>query len=154
KAAKAPRTVTHIGIGKGKVLEVASSRRVMGPDGKVKYVRYSSTKDEKIRAEPEGVIDPFVQALVFYDRDQPLSIITYYATHPQSYYGKGGVSCDFPGLARNRCERDVSWPKQIHFNGAGGNVTAGKYNDGSPANRMILADRLAIGMKEAYRSIK
>ena len=69
--------------------------RVMGPDGKVKYVRYSSTKDAKIRAEPEGVIDPYVHLLAFYDGETPLSIITYYATHPQSYYGKGGVSCDF-----------------------------------------------------------
>ena len=35
-------------------IDVASNRRVMGPDGKVKFVRYSSTKDAKIRAEPEG----------------------------------------------------------------------------------------------------
>jgi hypothetical protein len=45
-------------------------------------------------------------------------------------------------------------PLHIHFNGAGGNVTAGKYNDGSPENRMVLADRLAKGMKEGYESIK
>lgn len=154
KAAKNPQTVTHIGVGKAKVSEVASSRRVMGPDGKVKYVRYSSTKDAKIRAEPEGVIDPFVHALVFYNGEAAISILTYYATHPQSYYGKGGVSCDFPGLARNRCEREAAWPRHIHFNGAGGNVTAGKYNDGTPENRMILADRLAKGMKDVYASIK
>ena len=108
KAAKQPQTVTHIGVGKAKVVEVASNRRVMGPDGKVKYVRYSATKDPKIRAEPEGLIDPYVQALAFYNGEKPISVITYYATHPQSYYGKGGVSCDFPGLARNRCERDAS----------------------------------------------
>ncbi len=154
KAAKHPRTITHIGVGKAKVEEVASARRVMGPDGKVKYVRYSSTKDPKVRAEPEGVIDPYVHMLAFYDDKAPVSVLTYYATHPQSYYGKGGVSCDFPGLARNRCARDVSWPRHVHFNGAGGNVTAGKYNDGSPENRMILADRLAKGMKEAFASIK
>jgi len=153
KAAKTSRTITHIGVGKAKVEEVASARRVMGPDGKVKYVRYSASKDPKIRAEPEGVIDPFVQVLVFYDGDAPVSLISYYATHPQSYYGRGGVSCDFPGLARNRCERDVGWPQHIHFNGAGGNVTAGKYNDGSVENRMILADRLATGMKAAYRNV-
>ncbi|MBI1832787.1 MAG: hypothetical protein HYR84_15200, partial [Planctomycetes bacterium] len=154
KAAKTPRTVTHIGVGKAKVEEVASARRVMGPDGKVKYVRYSSSKDPKIRAEPEGVIDPFVQVLVFYDGDSPLSIISYYATHPQSYYGKGGVSCDFPGLARNRRERDLPGPLHIHFNGAGGNVTAGKYNDGAVENRMVLADRLAAGMKRAFGNVK
>ena len=154
KAAKNPHTVTHLGVGKAKVIDVASNRRVMGPDGKVKYVRYSSTKDAKVRAEPEGVIDPYVHLLAFYDGETPISIITYYATHPQSYYGKGGVSCDFPGLARNLRERAHPGPKHIHFNGAGGNVTAGKYNDGAVENRMVLADRLAKGMKEAYETIK
>src|SRR5207253_51602 len=153
KAAQNPRTVTHLGVGKAKVEGVASNRRVMGPDGKVKYVRYSSSKDPKIRAEPEGVIDPFVHLLAFYDNETPLSIITYYATHPQSYYGKGGVSCDFPGLARNLRERTMPGPKHIHFNGAGGNVTAGKYNDGAVENRMVLAGRLATGMKAAYESL-
>ena len=38
----------------------------------------------------------------------------------------------------------------IHFNGAGGNIGAGKYNDGSPENRPILAGRLADGMKRAW----
>jgi hypothetical protein len=154
KAAKNSRIVTHIGLGKAKVEEVASNRRVMGPDGKVKYVRYSSTKDPKIRAEPEGVIDPYVQVLAFYDGNTPLGVITYYATHPQSYYGKGGVSCDFPGIARNLRERKLPDTMHLHFNGAGGNITAGKYNDGSVENRMILADRLAKGMKDAYESVK
>jgi hypothetical protein len=40
----------------------------------------------------------------------------------------------------------------VHFNGAGGNVAAGKYNDGSPENRGILARRLAEGMKQAWES--
>jgi hypothetical protein len=156
KAAANQQDITHIGIGKAKVEEVASTRRVMGTDGKVKFVRYSSTKDPKIRAEPEGVIDPYVHLLAFY-RDigaGPTAIITYYATHPQSYYGKGGVSCDFPGLARDLRQRDLPRPAHIHFNGAGGNVTAGKYNDGAPENRMILADRLAKGMKGAFEAIK
>src|SRR5438067_3371945 len=154
KAIKNPRTVTHLGIGKAKVEEVAATRRVMGPDGKVKYVRYSSTKDPKIRAEPEGVYDPYVQLLSFWDGDQPVAVLTYYATHPQSYYGRGGVSCDFPGLARGLRDKAVPGTLHVHFNGAGGNVTAGKYNDGSPRNRPALAERLAQGMKEAYESAK
>jgi hypothetical protein len=153
-AAQKPVNVTHIGVGKAEVHEVASNRRVLGPDGKVKYVRYSSTKDPKIRAEPEGVIDPYVQLLSFWDRDKLLVSITYYATHPQSYYGKGGVSYDFPGLARRLRETELPDALHIHFNGAGGNVTAGKYNDGAPANRAILADRLAKGMKEAFGAAK
>src|SRR5262245_22285674 len=154
KAVRNSHTVTHIGIGKGKVEQVASSRRVMGPDGKVKYVRYSATKDEKIRAEPEGVIDPYVQLLSFWDGDRQIVSITYYATHPQSYYGKGGVSYDFPGLARRLRENVLPGLAHIHFNGAGGNVTAGKYNDGAPANRAVLAERLAKGMQAAFESTK
>ena len=37
-----PDTVTHVGVGKGKVEQVASNRRLLGPDGKVAKVRYSS----------------------------------------------------------------------------------------------------------------
>jgi hypothetical protein len=153
QSSKKPLAVTHLGIGKAKVEKVASNRRVMGPDGKVKYVRYSSTKDEKIRAEPEGLVDPYVQLLSFWDGATPLVEITYYATHPQSYYAKGGVSCDFPGLARGL--RDKAEPKivHIHFNGAGGNITAGKYNDGAPENRPVLADRLRHGMQGAFEAV-
>src|SRR5690625_8053624 len=42
--------------------------------------------------------------------------------------------------------------QQIHFNGAGGNVEARKYNDGPPENRLILAERMADGMKRAWES--
>ena len=157
KALEKPQTVTHIAVGKAKVDKVASTRRVMGTDGKVKYVRYSSTKDAKIRAEPQGLIDPYVHLISFWDGDRTIASLTYYATHPQSYYGKGGVSCDFPGLARRLRENENARPGEvahIHFNGAGGNVTAGKYNDGSPANRAILANRLATGMSQAFSSAK
>jgi hypothetical protein len=150
EAVRHPRTVTHIGIGKARVEEVASTRRVMGPDGKVKYVRYSATRDPKVRDEPEGLIDPYVHLLSFWDDDQPVASLTYYATHPQSYYGQGGVSCDFPGLARGLQDKALPRVLHVHFDGAGGNVTAGKYNDGSHANRMLLARRLAQGMTEAY----
>lgn len=153
-AVKQPLPVTHVGIGAAKVERVASNRRVMGPDGKVKYVRYSATRDPKIRAEPEGVIDPYVRLLALFDGDRPIAVLTYYATHPQSHYGKGGVSCDFPGLARGLREKELPAALHVHFNGAGGNVTAGKYNDGAPENRPVLAGRLAAGMKAAYAALK
>jgi hypothetical protein len=38
--------------------------------------------------------------------------------------------------------------------GAGGNVTAGKYNDGSKPRRGELAERLAVGMKKAWDNTK
>jgi hypothetical protein len=153
QAMKAPRRVTHIGIGKGKVEQVASNRRVMGPDGKVKSVRWSATKDAAVRAEPEGIIDPFVRMLAFFDGQQPVASLSYYATHPQSYYAQGGVSCDFPGLARALFDKEHPGVHRVHFNGAGGNVTAGKYNDGSPENRPVLARRLASGMQSAWRGL-
>jgi hypothetical protein len=152
RALEKPVIVTHIAFSQAKVSEVASNRRVMGPDGKVKYVRYSSTKDPKVRAEPEGLIDPYVHLLCFWDSKKPIASLTYYATHPQSYYGNGGVSCDFPGLARGLRDKADPAVAHIHFDGAGGNVTAGKYNDGSPANRPVLAERLAKGMSEAFTS--
>src|ERR1700720_327294 len=51
-------------------------------------------------------------------------------------------------------ELELPGAAHIHFNGAGGNVTAGKYNDGAPANRAVLAERLAKGMKEAFAAAK
>ncbi len=42
----------------------------------------------------------------------------------------------------------------MHFNGAGGNIGAGKWNDGSPENRQVLADRVAAGMQRAWDATK
>jgi hypothetical protein len=145
-------TVTHLGLGRAKVIDVASNRRVLGPDGKVKYVRFSASRIAEAREAPEGLIDPYVRVVSFWNGDRPLVCITYYATHPQSYYGQGGVSADFVGMARNIREAEVPVP-HIHFNGAGGNVAAGKYNDGSPQNRLLLALRLADGMRAAWNSM-
>jgi hypothetical protein len=146
------RRVTHIGLGRARVEQVASNRRILGPDGKVLYVRYSNCKDPKVRAEPEGVIDPWVRLVSFWDGERPLAVISYYATHPQSYYCQGGVSADFVGMARALREKALPGVFHIHFNGASGNVAAGKYNDGSPEMRPILAQRLADGMSAAWKA--
>jgi hypothetical protein len=147
-----PQAVTHLGVGAAKVERVASNRRVLGPDGKVQYVRYSSCKIAEAIAAPEGVIDPLVRLVSFWNGDQPLAVLSYYATHPQSYYGQGGVSWDFVGMARAQREASLPGVAHIHFNGAGGNVAAGKYNDGSPERRPELAARLAAGMKTAWEA--
>lgn len=151
-AALKKQPITHYGIGKAEVKEVASNRRVMGPDGKVKYVRFSSCKDEIIRAEPEGTIDPMCRVVAFFNGDQAVATLSYYATHPQSYYGQGNISSDFPGLARGLRDKEQPGVFHAHFNGAGGNITAGKYNDGTPPLRMILAQRMAKGMKDAFEN--
>ncbi|MFM8903727.1 MAG: hypothetical protein ACKOIB_00505 [Verrucomicrobiota bacterium] len=146
------REATHWGLGKAGVKEVASQRRILGPDGKVKYTRTSSTKSAEVRAFPEGTIDPDVTALSFWNKDGAIAVLTHYACHPQSYYRLGIPHPDFPGIARFIRAQSLPFTLQLHFNGAGGNVTAGKYNDGSHATRMDLARRLADGMKEAYDS--
>jgi hypothetical protein len=135
-----------------RVEKVASTRRVLGPDGKVKYVRYSKCKIQEVIEAPEGTIDPYLRVLSFWNEDRPLVAINYYACHGQSYYGLGGVSGDFIGMARAGREAALPGVVQIYFDGAGGNVACGKYNDGSPENRPVLARRLEEGMKAAWEA--
>lgn len=142
--------VTHLGLGSAVVERVASNRRILGPDGKVAIVRLSSTKQPEAIAAPEGTIDPKARLISFWNADKPVAVLTYYATHPQSYYGKGSVNWDFVGMARKTREEGVPGLPHVHFNGAGGNVAAGKYNNGSPEVRPELAGRLAAGMKTAW----
>ncbi len=149
-ASESTQVVTHYGWGTALVKEVASNRRILGPDGKVRAVRYTATKDAALRAEPEGVIDPEVSLLSFWNIDRPIAVLSYYACHPQSYYRTGIPSPDFPGIARFIRGQAVPEALHVHFNGAGGNIGAGKYNDGNKENRMALAQRLADGMKQAY----
>jgi hypothetical protein len=151
---KKTRRMTHFGVGQAKVDRVASNRRVIGSNGKVKFTRTSATKDPAARAEPEGLIDPVLKTLSFWDGDHPLAALNYYATHPMSYYGDGRVSADFCGLARRKRQADEDHVFQLYFTGCAGNVTAGKYNDGSKENRPILRDRVYAAMVEAWKATK
>ena len=54
-------------------------------------------------------------------------------------------------MARNQREKETGVP-HIHFTGAGGNIGAGKWNDGAKENRQILADRVTAGMKAAWEA--
>jgi hypothetical protein len=154
QAAATPVEVTHVSLGSAAVSEVASNRRIVGENGKVRGTRTSATKSAELRAEPEGTIDPQVSVVGFWKADRPVAVLSYYACHPQSYYRLGIPSPDFPGIARFIRGQDVNEALHVHFNGAGGNVTAGKYNDGTKANRLLLATRLANGMEEAWKSSK
>ncbi len=147
------KPVTHVGIGGGIVEKVASNRRILGADGKVKYTRWTATRDPKIRAFPVGTIDPELKLISFWNGDKPIAALTYYATHPQSYYRTGLANPDFPGLARNARQKETGVP-HIHFTGASGDIGAGKWNDGSTENRQVLADRVAAGMKLAWENTK
>jgi hypothetical protein len=85
-----------------------------------------------------------MRSIGFWDSNERIATLNYYATHPMSNYGKGSVSADFPGMARGSQEGF-----SVYFTGAAGNIGAGKYNDGAPEKRRVLADRLADAMRRA-----
>ncbi|HIK91180.1 MAG TPA: hypothetical protein EYG03_04200 [Planctomycetes bacterium] len=62
------------------------------------------------------------------------------------------MNWDFVGMARELREKALPGVPHIHFDGAGGNVAAGKYNDGTKQKRPLLAQRLAAGMQLAWES--
>jgi dienelactone hydrolase len=144
------RPFTHIGFGSNRVERFASNRRVRLSDDKI-HARYSSTQEAKLQAAPEGLIDPWLRTITFFDGSQPLVRLHYYASHPQSYYGDGRATSDTVGLARQRLEREEN-VSQIYFTGCAGNITAGKYNDGSPKARVELTDRIYAAMKNSIAS--
>ena len=146
--------VTHVGTGFAAVERVASTRRVLGPDGKVKYVRFSTCTDPSAVEAPEGLVDPVLRQVSFWDRKRPIVVLTYYACHPVTMYGNGTISTDIAGLARSL--RDFYVPNALHiyFAGAGGDLTVGKYNQDRPLQRLELAGRLADAMERAWSSVK
>jgi hypothetical protein len=147
KALQRLQPLTHVSCGKAKVEKFASNRRVPLPNGKI-GVRLSHSNDPVLIAAPEGLIDPWVRTITLFNQQQPIARLHYYASHPQSYYGKGHMNPDTTGIAREKLDKEEGVP-QIYFNGCAGNVAAGKYNDGSHEMRMVLANRLYEGMKGA-----
>jgi hypothetical protein len=133
-----------------KVERVASNRRYLRADGSPAFDRMSAARDAAIRDQPEGLIDPWLKTLSFWDGDRPLLALSCYATHPMSYYGRGGVSADFIGLARKQRQDEMPDVFQVYVTGCSGNVTAGRYNDGSAENRPILAGRIYRAMADAW----
>ena len=146
------KPVTHIKTGKAPVYQVASNRRIIKEDGTMEMMRGTACRDSALRSKPEGLVDPDVSIISFWNQEKPVAVLSFYATHPQSYYLTKIANPDFPGVARFYRQLAVPEALHVHFNGAGGNIGAGKYNDGSPENRLILAERLADGMKRAWES--
>lgn len=154
EAVRNAQQVTHVGFGQAKVDKVASNRRILGNDGRVAIIRWSSSTDTAAINAPEGLIDPWLKSVSFWNKNKPLAVLSYYTTHPQSYYGDGDVSCEFIGIARNAREQALSGVPHINFNGASGNISAGKYNDGSVSMRPVLASRVEQAMKHAWESTR
>ncbi|MBP9902917.1 MAG: hypothetical protein KBH45_15760 [Verrucomicrobia bacterium] len=150
RSLKSTRRVTHIGTGQGRVEQLASNRRVVRPDGKITWERGSASGD--IFGAPEGELDPWLKTISFWEGDEPVVAWSCYAIHPMSHYGKGIVSADFPGLARDRRQKEDPNVFQVYFTGCGGDTTAGKYNTGVPTNRLVLAEKLYQGMVAAWQA--
>lgn len=138
----------RVGTGQAQVDRVASSRRIVTADGKLHGRNSAGGRNPALAALPEGLIDPLLKTVTLARGDKPLVRLHYYATHPQSFYGDPRVSFDFVGLAREQLEQDEGVP-QVYFTGCGGDVAAGKYNDGTPRARDELRGRLLAGMKAA-----
>lgn len=148
------RPVSHLGLGQAQVERVASNRRYVLPDGSIRFDRTSATRNEAAIAAGEGLIDPWLKTLSFWQQDVPLAALSFYAVHPMSYYGQGEVSADFPGLARRRRQAETPETAQLYVSGCSGNITAGRYNTGAREHRPVLADRLHRAMEGAWRATR
>lgn len=142
----------RVGVGQAAVERVAANRRVAGADGTIQ-VRWSSCTDPELRAAPEGDIDPMLKTITLAQGDRPRVRLHYYAVHAQSGGGDGRVSIDFVGFARERLEKEDQ-AFQIYFTGCSGDVTAGKYNDGSDAARVELTEHLHAAMAASVRATR
>ncbi len=154
EASSRRRSITHLGLGQAKVERIASNRRLVWPDGKVNYGRYSFSRGAVPQNAPDGTIDPVLKTISFWAGDEPLAAVSCYATHPMSYYGRGEISADFVGLARDRRQQEDPKVLQIYLTGCSGDVTAGKYNEGTPQSRIELTDRLYQGMQQAWKETR
>jgi len=143
------RPFDRVGTGMGRVERVASNRRIRDSKGGVPG--RVSLAAPWLRELPEGEIDPFVRSVTFASGAQPLVRLHYYATHPQVKYGNGVATSDFVGLARESLEQQEG-VFQIYFTGCGGDITVGKYNDGTDACRLGFAERLQAGMEAAIEA--
>ena len=144
--------VTHYGVGVAEVHGVASNRRIVSDSGDVTFGRNSSAPDETIRAQPIGLIDPMLRTLSFWNGEKPLAAMSTYAVHPMSYYGRGGVSADFIGIARARMQQEIPDALYLYFSGCSGDVVAGKHNDGTESERVKLAGRMYNAMRSAWEN--
>jgi hypothetical protein len=143
----------RVGTGEAKAERIASIRRLRGEDGKILTRWSSSAKDPKMAAAPEGPIDPWLKTITLARGSKPLVRLHYYATHPQTFCCDGRASADFVGLAREAVERQEK-VFQIYFTGCAGDVTAGKYSDGSPQAQAELARRLQAAMLASIAETK
>jgi len=148
------RAISHYGAGSAEVKDIACNRRVELPGRPIRFDRYSFSSIPEVKNAPVGQIDPLLKTLTFYAGDKPIARVHSYATHPMSTYGGGEVSPDFVGLAREFHQRDDPAVLHIYVTGAAGDITAARYNEGTPQNRIALAERLRDAMRASEKATK
>jgi len=153
-AAESAVEVAKVGHAEVRLHGYASNRRILGPDGKVKGMRYSRCGDEELRREPVGVIDPMLRTVAFRDTTgDVVATMSFYATHPQVSNGRGLFSADAQGEAMRLVGDELGVGQHAFFTGPGGNVTAGKYS--SPTDLegnllhfgKLLADGISLNLQ-------
>ncbi len=157
RALKNPRRCTHVATGQAQVREVASNRRILGDDGRVRTNRSVAPSSDPERHLPAGVIDPWLKVVAFYDQGTKIAALYYYAVHPISYCcQEGRVTSEFVGLARRlKQQHDDPHCTHIYFTGCAGNINTGKYNNSAvKANRQRLMQRVYQGMEQASRQLR
>lgn len=153
----ADRTVpVSVGVGRGTVERVASSRRPKTPDGAT-HSRYGRPVEPFLRDLPEGLIDPEVAVVRFDGGDsRPVGALLSYACHPTAAGGSINrfASADFIGHGRALVERELGFPC-VFLQGCGGNVGTGKWIAGTNReDTAAMGERFARGVVEGLASMR
>jgi len=148
----ATQPITHLGTGLGEVRDLACNRRAQYPGGTVNFDRSAIVTDPAVQALDPGLTDPTLRMLTFWNGGKPICAVSAFAVHPITTYGKGGVSADFAGGARELWRKAYPEIPHLYFTAAAGDVTAGKYTNGDPRRRPVLAQRLFSGMEAAWKA--
>ena len=121
--------ISGIGFASKKISGYASNRRIVGEDGKIKYIRYSKCNSPQVKAMPCGIIDPVLRTIAFKGNDNHIiASWNFYATHPQVADGRKMFSADAPGEAMSVIRKNIPDSFPCYFSGLSGDVTAGKYS--------------------------
>jgi hypothetical protein len=152
-ASKRMRCVTAVGVGETRIVGGASNRRLVGSNGKVLAMRHSMSTDPKLQAWPVGLIDPLLRAITLWNGQKLVASLSYYATHPQSAYGRGLVSADAIGEALRLTRERFPSAQHIYFSGCGANITFGKYaTKNLEGNIRLFGGRIASGIARAIHN--
>ena len=152
KAALAKTTpITHFGIGQAKVEQVASNRRIVGPDGKWQSTRYQRHQGREGPRRAGRADRSVAEDAELLERRHAAGGPALLRHAPDELLRRrpGQQRLLRPGPAKRREETKVF---QVYFTGCAGNVTAGKYNDGAKENRPVLRDRIHDGMAAAWKA--